>query len=277
MIITGMGPTHLVAFLWALYNGAKLVYMTDGTIDSEKNISVIAKFIRIKVFKYINTFIVASNKGKKLIESYGYHNIYKSYLCADNDDFIDEYREYQDREYDLIFSGQIQKRKLPLLFAEVCIEIKKIRGTCKALIIGSGPMEKAMLSKLDENNIDYNFAGFINSNDLKYYYSNSKVLLFLSELDPWGVVANEALASGTPVIVSSIAGCADEIVVNGVSGYTVENNLLTITEKVISLLDNENLWREMSNKSRDIIQEYNYKNAALGIKNAISSISKNGV
>jgi putative transposase len=53
--------------------------------------------------------------------------------------------------------------------------------------------------------------GYFSQNELPYYYALTRVFLFPTLLDPWGVVANEACAAGVPVITCSNAGAAGDL------------------------------------------------------------------
>ena len=53
---------------------------------------------------------------------------------------------------------------------------------------------------------------------MKYFYQESQVLILPSFSEPWGLVVEEALNNGLPVIVSSQVGCAEEIIKSGYNG-----------------------------------------------------------
>jgi glycosyltransferase involved in cell wall biosynthesis len=67
------------------------------------------------------------------------------------------------------------------------------------------------------------FAGFLNQSEIPAAYAASDVLVLPSdERETWGLVVNEAMASGRPAVVSRAAGCAPDLVVEGRTGYTHE-------------------------------------------------------
>jgi len=45
-------------------------------------------------------------------------------------------------------------------------------------------------------------------------------MILPSYREPWGLVVNEALSFGCPVVVSDICGCVPELVIDGVTGYS---------------------------------------------------------
>ena len=101
-------------------------------------------------------------------------------------------------------------------------------------------------------------------------YQQSSIFIFPSSNDPWGLVANEALASGLPVLVSKFAGCSDELVIDGYNGFVFDNFDLNIwIEKIKYLLSDTNIINKFSDNSKKSVTSYNYNNAAQGIISAI--------
>jgi glycosyltransferase involved in cell wall biosynthesis len=154
------------------------------------------------------------------------------------------------------------------LFSEICGLLVKKRGRCKALLIGDGPLRDDLLNSLTQKGVEFHYAGFIDQDNLPNYYSNSKVLLFTTRMDPWGVVTNEAMAAGTPVVTSPYAGVANELVINKVTGAVCELEAQVWCDSVEKLLDDPAYWLDCSNNARNIVATYNYENAAKGIVSA---------
>lgn len=80
-------------------------------------------------------------------------------------------------------------------------------------IVGSGPQERE-LQKLAKSNIL--FLGYKNNSDLASVFKDSDVFILPSLSEPWGLVVEEALISGVPVLVSDKVGCKDDLVTNDV-------------------------------------------------------------
>lgn len=269
VITSGFNPTHLYAFIWAKLNRSKHICMTDGTVASESGLSYLHKLIRNIVFCGSHAFIAASKGGIKLYESYSVPKgfIFQSHLCANNDNFFNKI-PLESREFDVLFSGQFHERKMPFLFSEICGLLVKKRGRCRALLIGDGPLRDDFLNSLTQKGVEFHYAGFIDQDNLPNYYSNSKVLLFTTRMDPWGVVTNEAMAAGTPVVTSPYAGVANELVINKVTGAVCELEAQVWCDSVEKLLDDPAYWLDCSNNARNIVATYNYENAAKGIVSA---------
>jgi 1,2-diacylglycerol 3-alpha-glucosyltransferase len=64
------------------------------------------------------------------------------------------------------------------------------------------------------------FPGFRQIDELPRFYANASAFVHASTTEQWGLVVNEAMASGLPVIVSDRVGCANDLVQIGVNGFT---------------------------------------------------------
>lgn len=76
-------------------------------------------------------------------------------------------------------------------------------------IIGFGKLEEQLKNMANEN---INFVGPVDNIQLYKYYQNADVFILPSISEPWGLVVEEALNNGLPVMVSEYVGCAEEIV-----------------------------------------------------------------
>lgn len=269
VITSGYGPIMMSALLWAKLRGCHHIVFTDGTITSEENLSYLHRLARVIFFRFSSAFIGASNRSLELFRSYGIDRkaIFKSCLCVNNSLF--QTPADISREFDILFVGQMIDRKMPLFFAEVAEILVKTRGSCKALILGSGPLLKELESRLIRSAVEYKILGFIQPNELPQYYAKAKLFLFPTEWDPWGVVANEACAAGLPVLTTSQAGVAGELVLDGQNGFVIPPTPSIWAGAVSTLLDNDQLYTEMSNKSVQLVSEYSIESASTGIKSAI--------
>jgi len=142
------------------------------------------------------------------------------------------------KEFDLVFSGQLIERKLPVFFVEVAAKVNG-KQKIKVLILGDGPLKSDMEKRLIESGIAHSFAGYIPQNKLQSFYKKGKILLFPTESDPWGIVANEALSVGIPVIISPNAGAANDLIISGKNGFVLENDVELWAQKTIEILNGE--------------------------------------
>jgi len=269
VITRGFNFTALYAWIYSKLFRKKHIPMTDGWRESEKHLSFVHRLVRKIVYRTSQAFIAASVNSIKLYLSYGISKdrIFKSHLCTNNGKFENN-NSFEDREYDLMFSGRFVDQKMPLFFAEVVSKVGQKIPNVKVLILGDGPLKEEFFSKLEECNIDFHYAGFVQQDELPLYYAKSKLFLFPTEIDAWGVVANEAMASGTPVLTSRFAGIIDDLLIDGKNGYVLDIDSTLWSEKATMLLQNKSHWIAFSHNAIESVSEFTFDNAAQGIIDA---------
>lgn len=272
VIITGFYPTMLYAYLWTVLKSKRLIIFTDGTLKSESSLSIIHKIVRQVVFKKAIAFIGPSIGSAELYKSYGIDDdkFFRTYLAVNNSLFTDN--SSTERKFDLMFSGQFIDRKMPFFFIETARIVKEQYGKCNVLILGNGILEQEMMELLNKYGIDYACPGFINQKELPSYYAQAKLFLFPTRNDPWGVVVNEAMASGMPVITCSNAGVADDLVIDGFNGYVLPLAEELWADKIITLFNDSDEYNRLSLNALKHIQTYSFENAAKGIINAVNFV-----
>lgn len=121
--------------------------------------------------------------------------------------------------------------------------------------------------------------GFCQISDLPKYYANASVFVHSSVVDQWGLVVNEAMACGLPVIVSKGCGCAKDLVSDGKNGWTFEpKNVAELTSKLclVSKMAPHKLL-EMGERSKEIIANWGLARFAGGIQQCIDVALKTSV
>lgn len=102
-------------------------------------------------------------------------------------------------------------------------------------IIGTGVLRE-VLEK--EAGCNIKFLGAINNMELPEYYRKADVFVLPSKSEPWGLVVEEALNNGTPVIVSDRVGCATSLVVPNGTGLVFKNDDLESFDKCVDEITN---------------------------------------
>lgn len=272
VVTTGFNPTHLYAFGYAILAGKVHVPMTDGTLVSERRLSMAHRALRRLVYRFSKAFVGAGHGSAQLYADYGINSelFFQSHLCANNEAFA-RYLS-QQRRFDFMFCGRFALEKNPIFALNVAAGVARALGRkVSILLVGSGPLleEVRTYAATLAAEVETSFSGFVQQADLPRLYCSAKVFLFPSSWDPWGVVANEACAAGQAVLVTPLAGVADEIVVDGKNGFVLPLSLPMWVERGASLLRDEQLLEQFSSSSRLRVQSYNYDEAAQGLANAV--------
>ncbi|HEY4083227.1 MAG TPA: glycosyltransferase family 4 protein [Burkholderiaceae bacterium] len=279
VVTTGFNPTHLAAFAYARRKRVPHIPMTDGTVESEAKLTPIHRLVRRYVYARSSAFVGASEGSKALYRQYGVADpmMFKSHLCTDNERF--ERTLDGQRPYDFIFSGRFAVGKQPLFALQVAADAaRKMGRQVKLLFVGAGDLEPQMRREVVRLGaaVQADFAGFASQGDLPDHYAKARLMLFPTLDDTWGVVANEACASGLPVLVSPQAGVAGELVRDGQNGRVLPLDVDAWSTACAEVLSNAGLWRQMAERSRQLVAPYTYANAADGLHQAIRYSLKPG-
>ncbi len=272
VVTTGFNPTHLMAYAWSRVHGARHVAMTDGTLKSEAALTAPHRWIRRHVYAHTAAFIGASDGAKRLYRSYDIDSsaIFKSHLCADNALFFNA--PPQEKLYDFIFCGRFEAVKNPFFALDVARAAALRLGRRVSIVfVGSGGLDGEIraYAKTVEAEVETVFAGFAKQEALPEWYGASRIFLFPTLWDPWGVVANEACAAGVPVLVSGVAGSAGELVRDGENGFVLPLDQACWTDAAVRLLTDDALYAAMAARCCERVGEYSYENAARGIAQAV--------
>lgn len=273
IIIAGFSAPMLQAALWGLANRVPVVGFSDCNVNSESRRPFYKKAIRHLLVPHFAANIGVGEGTKELFSSYGAKAPYFfSYLCANNK--LHASQQSDDREFDLITCGRIcHEKEYPFLLS-VLAELAQ-RQPLRLLVVGDGPYRGEFLQGLKQiPGLTFEFAGFVEPNSLYKYYPRAKLMLFPTQSDTWGVVANEAMASSTPVICSPEAGVAGELVLHDSNGLVLEKNLALWVESIVALLNDSSRWHTLSAAAYKDVQKYSYENAAAGI---VACVEKVGI
>jgi glycosyltransferase involved in cell wall biosynthesis len=275
VVITGsFNPPMLAAWLYALCTRTKHVALTDSWLDSERGLTALHRFARRAVYSSSSAFIGASEKSWALFQRYGARrNFFKAPLGVDNESFVLSSTRMADRPYDLVFAGRLVERKLPSFFVDVVESVARTRSV-SVLVIGDGPLFAPMQRSLSRlQNVSATFTGYLSQRALPAMYCKGKVFCFPTHTDPWGIVANEACAAGMPVVTCPSAGCAGELVVDGLNGFVLPLDSAIWSARIVELLCDVERLEEMSTNARQIVADYSFDRAADGILAACSASS----
>lgn len=275
VIISGFNPTCLFAYLYCLFARVKLGLMIDGTPESESHLTWSHRLTRRLVCPLVSVFFGPSDQTLKLFDQFGAKpsQKFKSHLCANNAMFSPR-PAGSDADFDLIFCGRFADRKNPLFALELAARVSQVIGReVSLLMVGSGPLEANLKQRAAQlKGIRCVFPGFASQSQLPDLYRQAKVFIFPTSDDPWGLVANEACASGLPIVVTPHAGVVGELVIDGVNGHVLPLNLDAWTPAVVKLLTQPEQYAKMSAQCLAMVQPYAYEHAAAGMIRGIRHV-----
>jgi glycosyltransferase involved in cell wall biosynthesis len=122
----------------------------------------------------------------------------------------------------VLYSGKLIPKKQPLALVEAYARVRRERP-CWLLLAGEGPERAAITERVARDGVPgVRLAGFLNQSELPAAYAAADLFVLPSGWDEtWGLVVNEALNFGLPVIVSDRVGCGEDLVRPGWNGFVV--------------------------------------------------------
>ncbi len=170
----------------------------------------------------------------------------------------------------VLFTGKLIPRKRPadLLVAYACAN----REHPAALVfLGEGSERSRITAEADRRGLPHVFVtGFVNQGAVAQYYAASDVLVLPSGHEPWGLVLNEGMCFGLPVICSDAVGAAPDLVRPGENGWVYPvGDVEALARALGTLLDDPERRARMGERSRAIVSAYSYDADVVGILDAL--------
>lgn len=177
-------------------------------------------------------------------------------MMIDNDKFKDE--NYLNKPYSpftFLYVGRlVECKNLDVMF-KAFSKLSKTNNNVKLNIVGGGILENYYKEKYCNENIIFKGKKF--ENGLFNEYKNSNAFILPSSYEPWGLVVNEAMSAGLPVIVSNEVGAKYDLVDNKDTGfvfnYNSEDELYNYMLKMIS---DEANYKTMCSNAYNLIHNY---------------------
>jgi glycosyltransferase involved in cell wall biosynthesis len=137
--------------------------------------------------------------------------------------------------------------------------LARVRLPFRWTLAGDGPERKNILSLITSLGLQdrVSLPGFVSYESLPSLFETADVYLQPSLSEPWGLAVNEALAAGMPAIVSRQCGCREDLIREGVNGFTFDaesaDELVKALEK---MWERRRLLPEMGKASLEIIRPW---------------------
>ncbi|MFW6278876.1 MAG: glycosyltransferase family 4 protein [Bacillota bacterium] len=174
-------------------------------------------------------------------------------------DYSEEFRsKYATPQEDIIFYiGRIVREKGIQVLIQALPKILEDNPSTKLVIAGKGNFLEELKSQAQYLGIADRifFTGFVSDEERNKLYQVSDVAVFPSLYEPFGIVALESMAAGTPTVVSDIGGMG-EFIKDGVNGIKVEpNNPFQLAEAVKYILNDEQKAQKIIDRGLEIVEE----------------------
>ena len=255
---------------------------SEATCFSERKQSFARRWFRKMLVRLNDAYIPSGIEANVFLLSLGAVEE-RCFTAVDAIENIRKRLEYQEmtREADLLrkkYSGfrilyagmLIRPKGLDLLFK--AYEKVQDEREISLLLMGSGVMEDDLKNEVARKNLkNVKFLGFKNEREKWAYFLASDIFVFPTRQDVWGLVVNEAMLCGLPVICSKFAGAARNLVGDGKTGYVVDPyDTDGFAQAITKIIKDGDLREKMSKAALEKVAEYSIEESTKGFLRAIS-------
>lgn len=174
----------------------------------------------------------------------------------------------------LLFAGRLVAFKRPLDVIAAAALCRARGQDVQVIIAGEGDQRGALIEAAASAKVPLHLLGFCNQTEMPPAYAAADLLVLPSDgRETWGLVANEALACGRPILVSDACGCAADLAREGQAGATFAfGNVEALADRVAAMIAEP----PNSEAILTLSKSYSIEAAIAGIRLAIGHVRQMG-
>ncbi len=278
----------LAALEYAMQAGIPAITMSDSA-EHDFRRNRLREAIKRRIVRMFSAGLVAGQLSFRYLETLGMSSgrIFTALDVVDNDHFeagamaarrdaVETRRRFDLPErYFLTCTRFIPKKNLPMLL-EAYARYRKSAGTeaWGLVLLGSGVLIEEVNEVRRELDIEEAvlMPGFKQYDELPIFYSHAGAFILPSVSEQWGLVVNEAMAAGIPVLVSDRCGCVPDLVEEGGNGFTFDPyDIDALVGHMLRIAGGECDLTAMGQASQEIISRWSPRAFAVGLDKAARS------
>lgn len=242
---------YQIALLWGWWNRKRVTLWSGSTVyEKSWRRTVSLPLVRLLV-RLSSDFIAYGTRAKAYLTLLGApeensiihpNDVNRKYFSSQAKKFRPT-RELLKKQHGIsakknfIFVGQLIDRKGIKDLLEAYRLISRKNSDWGLIIIGSGYLREYIQTFKEKNKLDdIKILGNVEQYDLPKYYVCSDCLVLPSHEEVWGLVVNEAIACGLPVIVSDICGCVPDLKKHGELHIFERGNRKDLEQVMVSMM-----------------------------------------
>jgi glycosyltransferase involved in cell wall biosynthesis len=272
------------AMRWARKNGVPFILWVESTGQDFRGHHRMVEFLKGRFMRACQAFVVPGKASFRYVMSYGRSgkNIFTAPNAVDTELFARQaaaVRQQDARHRQalqlpprfFLFVGRLVAKKgvFDLLEAYGKLTAEQ-RAAVGLVLVGEGTAHAELLRRAMQIQPGWvQCAGFVHREQLASYYGLAEAFVFPTHTDTWGLVVNEAMACGLPVISSAAAGSTEDLVQEGWNGRVVgRGDVAQLASAMEDLARDSALRAQMGNHSQERILRYSPEACAAGIAQA---------
>lgn len=284
-----------VLLAWCRMRGRPAILMSESWAEDAQR-DVVTQSIKRLVVGQFAAGLCGGARHRAYLEQLGMdpEQIFAGYDAVDNHYFESE-ADRTRREPDLVrhlpgleepgpfflaSSRFIPRKNLDLLLQAYQLYrllVTRQSGTTplwRLVILGDGEMRCRLEAWVRDKGVEgVTFPGFRQIDELPAYYGLAGAFIHPALREQWGLVVNEAMAAGLPVLVSERCGCAPDLVRPGQNGFTFDpEDARTLSELMFCIASGEIDLVKMGKTSRSLISQWGPENFAQGMVDSVAQV-----
>lgn len=266
-------PAALVALAWCARTGTPAILLSDSTVHDEPRARW-KEWVKSRIVLLYSSALVAGAPHVEYAAMLGMRRagIFTGYDVVDNTHFqcgadaaraqekVERTRLGLPENYFLASNRFIEKKNLPrLLEAYARYAAQAGEEAWHLVMLGDGPLKPILSAQAAAMGLTglVHFPGFKQYEELPIFYGLASAFVHASSSEQWGLVVNEAMASGLPVLVSKRCGCAPDLVKSGMNGFTFDPfDVEDIAGRMLQITQRDCDLAPMGHASREIIRNW---------------------
>ncbi|MEM6883566.1 MAG: glycosyltransferase family 4 protein [Verrucomicrobiota bacterium] len=163
----------------------------------------------------------------------------------------------------ILFAGKFIDKKRPLDLLQAFQKVNPSQTTL--LYIGDGALKKELAASVSKNVV---IQPFVNQSQMPNVYRAADLLVLpsLGGFETWGLAVQEALACGTPAIISDHCGCHLDLIQPNQNGLVFEAGSVKSLAECLTEALKPGILEQWSHQPGDVLQRYNYETSLTGLK-----------
>jgi glycosyltransferase involved in cell wall biosynthesis len=179
----------------------------------------------------------------------------------------------------ILFASKLQQRKHADHLLEAYshfIADKMPQERPYLVVVGDGEQRAQLEAQAQQLRLeDVRFAGFRNQSELPRFFQLADVFVLPSRHEPWGLIVNEAMASGCPVIVSTDVGCHEDLITDGVEGCVFPvGDIGALTQALRQVFSSSDSAAKMGEAAAKRISTWTYEEDVQGMRRALAAVTR---
>jgi glycosyltransferase involved in cell wall biosynthesis len=194
---------------------------------------------------YLSTYGVPSTKTTTAQMTVDVTSIMRYFAAADNAtrDALRARLGYANDTVAVLYLSRLEPSKGVADLLDAFADIALRRGDVRLMIAGSGSLDSSVRDAAAVNP-QISYLGRLTGTEVLDAFVASDIVVAPSRFEPWGLVINEAMACGRPVVATDRVGCVDDLVTHGETGFIVPAEAPRALADALELLASNDRLRE---------------------------------